>query len=27
VWGYWVGKRNGFNQPKWIVWLNEKTGF
>ena len=27
IWGYWVGKRNGFNQPKWIVWLNEKTGF
>jgi hypothetical protein len=27
AWGYWVGKRNGFNQPKWIAWLNEKTGF
>ncbi|MCW4023683.1 MAG: ArsR family transcriptional regulator [Candidatus Bathyarchaeota archaeon] len=27
VWGYWVGKRNGFNKPKWMVWLDEKTGF
>ena len=27
VWGYWVGKRNGFNKPKWMVWIDEKTGF
>jgi hypothetical protein len=27
VWGYWVGKRTGFNKPKWMVWLDEKTGF
>ncbi|MGD6850677.1 MAG: DUF7347 domain-containing protein [Candidatus Bathyarchaeia archaeon] len=27
VWGYWMGKRNGFNKPKWAVWLDEKTGF
>jgi threonine/homoserine/homoserine lactone efflux protein len=27
VWGNWVGKRNNYNQPKWIVWMNEKTGF
>jgi hypothetical protein len=27
VWGYWVGKRNGFNKPKWAVWLDEKAGF
>ncbi|MCL5876835.1 MAG: hypothetical protein M1540_03380 [Candidatus Bathyarchaeota archaeon] len=27
VWGYWVGKRNGFNKPKWAAWLDEKTGF
>lgn len=26
-WGYWVGKRNGFNKPKWMVWIDEKTGF
>ncbi len=26
-WGYWMGKRNGFNKPKWAVWLDEKTGF
>ncbi|MCW4029063.1 MAG: ArsR family transcriptional regulator [Candidatus Bathyarchaeota archaeon] len=25
--GYWVGKRNGFNKPKWAVWIDEKTGF
>jgi DNA-binding transcriptional ArsR family regulator len=27
IWGQWVGKRNNFNQPKWIVWMNKKTGF
>jgi len=27
LWGYWVGKRNGFNKPKWMVWLDEKAGF
>ncbi len=27
VCGYWVGKRNGFNKPKWAVWLDEKAGF
>ena len=27
VWGYWVGKRNGFNKPKWMVWMDEKAGF
>jgi hypothetical protein len=27
IWGYWVGKRNGFNKPKWMVWMDEKTGF
>jgi hypothetical protein len=27
VWGYWMGKRNGFNKPKWMVWVDEKTGF
>ncbi len=26
-WGYWVGKRNGFNKPKWMTWIDEKTGF
>jgi threonine/homoserine/homoserine lactone efflux protein len=26
-WGNWVGKRNNYNQPKWIVWMNKKTGF
>ena len=26
-WGYWVGKRNGFNKPKRMVWIDEKTGF
>ncbi|MCW3998956.1 MAG: hypothetical protein NWE93_01800 [Candidatus Bathyarchaeota archaeon] len=27
AWGYWMGKRNGFNKPKWAVWIDEKTGF
>jgi hypothetical protein len=27
VCGYLLGKRNGFNKPKWAVWLDEKTGF
>jgi hypothetical protein len=27
VWGYWMGKRNGFNKPKWAVWIDEKAGF
>ena len=27
LWGYWVGKRNDFNKPKWMQWIDEKTGF
>jgi hypothetical protein len=27
VWGYWVGKRNNFEKPKWMAWIDEKTGF
>jgi hypothetical protein len=27
IWGNWVGKRNNYNQPRWIVWLNKKSGF
>ena len=26
-WGYWVGKKNGFNKPKWMTQIDEKLGF
>ena len=25
--GYYLGKRNHFNKPKWITWIDEKFGF
>ena len=25
--GYYLGKRNGFNKPRWVTWIDEKFGF
>jgi len=25
--GYYVGRRNGFNKPKWMTWIDNKLGF
>jgi hypothetical protein len=25
--GYYLGKRNGFEKPRWMIWTDEKLGF